>query len=147
MAHLPCGIFLRGPTAETMAKTDLSEPDLAEVPRSGRFEVWLALGLVAFGLIALPALIYFTGTLLLGAYGGGKHVGSFYGDFFSDLAGGSARAWALALGPLVLVQLTRLIFSRFSGKPDAQSAPPPVPQPAPRTGNPLRERREPTIKL
>ncbi|MEQ1579999.1 MAG: hypothetical protein ABL964_05365 [Steroidobacteraceae bacterium] len=107
-----------------------------------RFEAWLAVGLIGFGLIVLPALIYVTGALLLGAYGGGEHLGSFYGDYFRDL-GKTPQTWALALGPYVLVQLVRLIFTDFGN-----SSPPPAedkrePAPASRT----RERREPTIKL
>lgn len=111
-------------------------------PRPRRFEAWLAVGLIGFGLIVLPALIYVTGTLLLGAYGGGEHLGSFYGDYFRDL-GKTPQTWALALGPYVLVQVARLIFTDFG-----KSSPPPAEdkrEPAPATR--VRERREPTIKL
>ncbi len=108
-----------------------------------RFEAWLALGLIGFGLFVLPALIYATGSLLLGAYGGGEHIGSFYGDFFRDL-GATPQTWGLVLGPYVLVQLARLIFRDRSepGTPAASREPArPSSTPAP------RERREPTIKL
>lgn len=110
---------------------------------SRRFEAWLAAGLIGFGLLVLPALIYLVGTLLLGAYGGGEHLGSFYGDYFRDLVS-TPQTWALVLGPYLLVQLARLIFTDF-GK---SSATPPEPRESEqRQASAPRERREPTIKL
>ena len=44
--------------------------------------------------------------------GQGAGLGTFYGDLFGDLAAGSVRAWAVAVGPLVLISLLRLIFLR-----------------------------------
>jgi hypothetical protein len=113
-----------------------------------RFESLLALVLVAFGLLVLPALIYFTGTILLGAYGGGEHLGSYYGDFARDLGLGSALAWILVVGPYLLVQLARLIFSGFGTSTSATESPRQVAEPAvPRSPDRPRERREPTLKL
>jgi hypothetical protein len=68
--------------------------------------VWLAVGL-----IALPATIFAVGGALLGPYGDNGGLGRFYGDFFGDLAEPSMRAWAIALGPLVLITLLRLVFA------------------------------------
>ena len=114
-----------------------------------RFEALLALALLAFGLLVLPALIYVTGTVLLGAYGGGKHLGSFYGDFARNLGEGSARAWLLALGPYLLVLLGRLVFFDFRATGDAAgpSRPAAPPRPAQQPDRQPRERREPTLKL
>jgi hypothetical protein len=88
--------------------------------------VWLALGL-----FILPALIFWVGITLLGPYGEGQGagMGTFYGDFFGDLANGEVRAWALALGPLVLVSLIRAIFigTRPKAAPEANDAPPAAP--------------------
>jgi hypothetical protein len=114
-------------------------------PHTRRFEVWLAVGLIGFGLLVLPALIYVTGTLLLGAYGGGEHLGSFYGDYFRDL-GATPQTWALVLGPYLLVQVARLIFTDFgkSSAPPGERKRESAPAAA---ANPSRERREPTIKL
>jgi len=117
---------------------------------SRRFEIFLAGGLLLFGLLVLPALIYLTGTLLLGEYSGGTHLGSFLGDFTRDLAGGSARAWSLVVGPYVLVQVGRLIFREFGGKPPAAQPEnsPPQPKSATARSRPdARERREPTFKV
>ena len=110
-----------------------------------RFEVWLALGLIGFGLLVLPALIYVTGTLLLGAYGGGEHLGSFYGDYFRDL-GNTPQTWALLLGPYVLVQVARLIFTDFGKSSTTPAKGKRASAPA-TAASPSRERREPTIKL
>lgn len=115
--------------------------------RSGiRFEVLLALSLVLFGLVVLPAVIYVVGAVLLGEYAGGGHLGSFYGDILRDLGQGSPQAWALVLGPLILTQAGRLIFLRFGAEPvfgDREPSPPPRTT----TRIDVRERREPTLKL
>lgn len=108
-----------------------------------RFEAWLAVGLIGFGLLVLPALIYLVGTLLLGAYGGGEHLGSFYGDYFRDLVS-TPQTWGLVLGPYLLVQLARLIFTDFGKSAAPQDEPR---QAAPKPSGATRERREPTIKL
>lgn len=115
--------------------------------RSGmRFEVLLALSLVLFGLIVLPALIYFIGVVLLGEYAGGGHLGSFYGDVLRDLGQGSLQAWSLVLGPLLLVQAGRLLFLRFGTEPDSRDVAPTAPPRTPGKSE-ARERREPTLKL
>jgi hypothetical protein len=79
-----------------------------------RFELIFASVWLAVGLFLLPALIFWVGIILLGPYGEGQGagMGTFYGDFFGDLAQGEVRAWALALGPLVLICLLRAIFWR-----------------------------------
>lgn len=79
-----------------------------------RFELIFGSIWLAVGLFVMPALVYWVGLALLGPYGGGggsgNGLGTFYGDFFGDLASASGRAWTLALGPLALVSLLRLIF-------------------------------------
>lgn len=88
--------------------------------------VWLGLGF-----FILPALIFWVGLALLGPYGEGQGagMGTFYGNFFGDLAEGEVRAWALALGPLVLVSVIRLIFigTRPKPEPRVEDSAPPVP--------------------
>lgn len=79
-----------------------------------RFEVIYAAVLLAFGVFVLPALIYSVGVALLGPYGadggGDAGWGRFYSDFFADLADPSARAWAIAGGPLLLITMIRGVF-------------------------------------
>jgi len=81
-----------------------------------RFElIFASLGL-AFGLFLLPALIYWVGAALLGAYRENAGLSSFYVDFYGDLADGAGRTWILALGPLVLIYLLRAVFIGVSSK-------------------------------
>ena len=93
--------------------------------------VWLALGL-----FILPALIFWVGITMLGPYGEGQGagMGTFYGDFYGDLANGEVRAWALALGPLVLISLIRVTFIGTRPKPervvDAEAEAPSLPRSA-----------------
>lgn len=75
-----------------------------------RFEVVFASVWLGIGLFVMPALIYLVGILLLGPYGEGSGLGRFYADFFGDLVEPSGRAWALVLGPLVLISILRLLF-------------------------------------
>jgi len=79
--------------------------------RRVRFEAIFASIWLAIGLFALPAAIFSVGGALLGPYGDNRGLGRFYGDFFGDLAEPSIRAWAIALGPLALISVLRLIFA------------------------------------
>ncbi len=92
-------------------------------PRPHRLRFALIAGslLLAIGLFVLPGLVYWVGNALLGPYGKDAGVGTFYGDFFGDLASGVVRAWALALGPLVLMGLLRLLFLRRPGTSPSDS--------------------------
>ena len=98
--------------------------------------VWLGLGL-----FILPALIFWVGLTLLGPYGEGQGagMGTFYGDFFGDLAEGEVRAWTLALGPLLLVSLIRVIFIGTRPKPEPSvEEPAAAASPPPRTADARR---------
>ncbi|MBB6092328.1 hypothetical protein HNQ60_001174 [Povalibacter uvarum] len=110
-----------------------------------RFELIVASVLLGLGLFALPGVIFWVGTSLLGPYGQGTGVGTFYGDFYGDLASGVGRAWALALGPLVVVSLIRLLFvkRRAEGTGAEQEVPAAPPQP------PTQDQRrvEPRVSL
>ena len=97
-----------------------------------RLELLIAGAALAFGLLVLPGLIYVVGGALMGPYGENRGLGSFYGDFLRDLVEPSGRAWALALGPLVVLMLVRAVFIGVKGSPESVSvdreedeAPPP----------------------
>lgn len=97
-----------------------------------RFELIFASVWIGFGLLALPALIYWIGAMLLGPYGETAGLGTFYLDFFRDLAEPTARAWTLLLGPWVTVSVLRLIFRTKPGTaphepPDSSRAAPSAP--------------------
>jgi hypothetical protein len=104
-----------------------------------RFELIFATLWLAFGLFLLPAIIYTVGTLLLGPYGENQGLGAFYADFFKDLVEPAGRAWILALGPLVVVYILRLVFLGRATQKDTE--PEPEAQPAP----PPRSRVEPRV--
>lgn len=110
-----------------------------------RFELIFASSWLAFGLFVLPALIYGVGMLLLGPYGENKGLGTFYVDFFGDLVAPTGRAWALALGPLVLITVLRLLFLDVQPKPsDEDESEPPRRTPA---ANREPARVEPRVSL
>ena len=88
-----------------------------------RFELIFASIWLAVGLFVVPGLIFGVGIALLGPYGDGKGLGSFYADFFAGLAEPSARAWLIALGPLVLISLLRAVFLGGRKAPDEDAAP------------------------
>lgn len=105
--------------------------------------IWLAIGL-----FVVPAMVYWVGTALLGPYGDG--IGTFYGSFFADLASGVGRAWTLALGPLLLISLLRLIFMRrpTADQPEQEDAAPRQPRPAASSADRSSNRRvEPRVTL
>jgi hypothetical protein len=100
-----------------------------------RFELIFASVWLAIGLFFLPALIFWVGVTMLGPYGEGQGtgMGTFYGDFYGDLATGEVRAWALALGPWILITALRAIFIGTRPKADVvevSESPPATPKAA-----------------
>jgi hypothetical protein len=67
-----------------------------------RRDVLLFAAALAFGVLALPFLVYLTGTYVFGRYAAGGALG-FFGDFTRGLATLRWHAWALALGPVAIV--------------------------------------------
>ena len=128
--------------------TSVSESDVDHPARKSRarFELIFASVWLAVGFLVMPALIYLVGTVLLGPYGlteaEGGGLGSFYGDFFSDLVEPAGRVWMLALGPLVVISLLRLLFFNFSSKPGVDSESAAREGPAPVQREPQRRARE-----
>jgi hypothetical protein len=107
------------PVAEPPAP-DTDAPEVAgnRYRRRARFEAIFASIWLAIGLFVLPAAIFSVGGALLGPYGDSGRLGRFYGDFFGDLAEPSIRAWAIAVGPLVLISILRLIFAGAGRAPE-----------------------------
>src|SRR5512138_862101 len=117
------------PAAEPPVHTDADDATArSRYGRRARFELIFASIWIAVGLFALPALIFAVGGALLGPYGENAGLGRFYGDFFGDLGEPSVRAWSIALGPLVLISILRLVFAgagRAPGRPQDEDRPPP----------------------
>ena len=107
------------PAAEPpAAHADADDVVAGNRQRRARFELIFTSIWLAVGLFALPALIFVVGGALLGPYGDNGGLGRFYGDFFGDLAEPSVRAWAIALGPLALISLLRLVFAGVQREPE-----------------------------
>jgi hypothetical protein len=114
--------------------------------RGSRLRTELIIGSVwlAVGLFLVPAVVYLVGIKLLGPYGNnGAGMSTFYGAFFADLASGAPRTWILALGPLLMISIVRLLYIGVGAKRQADQdesrddAPPPRQAPPP----PVKERR------
>lgn len=71
-------------------------------------ELLLALGSLAFGLVALPGLVYLVGQRLVGDYPGG--VAGLYAAIGDALISGNLFALILVLSPYLCIQLVRLCF-------------------------------------
>lgn len=104
--------------------------------------LWLAVGL-----FVVPALIYWVGTSALGPYGDKATLSDFYGAFFADLASGAPRAWLIALGPLLLISLVRVLYIGVGAKAPVDKASDddePSAKPV-RNVAPVRKRVEPRV--
>jgi hypothetical protein len=64
-------------------------------------------GLLAFGIIALPALVYLVGRQVVGEYAEG--LGGLYAAIGDGLIAGTPVAWILILSPYATIQLVRLV--------------------------------------
>jgi hypothetical protein len=74
-------------------------------PRRDKF--WLLAALV-FGVLVLPFLVHLTGVYVLGKYtGGGATV--FFGDYLRGLVTLRWYSWVLALGPVVIIAMWRVV--------------------------------------
>lgn len=87
----------------------------ATLSRPGR-ELAIFGGALAFGVIALPLLIWISGQTLLGPYAHGG-IFSFAGDFFLALAQGNPVFWIIALGPVAFLGFARLLWSLTRRRP------------------------------
>jgi len=78
-------------------------------------------GLLLFGLIGVPLLIWVAGNRVLGPYTHGQNLHGgpldLLVDFFTGLAHGSALFWAVALGPLAMIVLLRLLIKGVRALP------------------------------
>ena len=91
----------------------LSDSYRALPPRLRRELIIYGVALLC-GLFGMPLLIWFAGNRVLGPYTHGQnlHAGPFalLGDFMLGLVHGSAVFWVVALGPALLVLLSRALL-------------------------------------
>jgi hypothetical protein len=98
--------------------------DSSRVKQRAQFELIFASILLGFGLFVLPLVIYWVGAAVLGPYGDSRGLGTFYVDYFKDLAEPSGRAWLIAVGPLAIVAGVRATFigARSKRQPESDAA-------------------------
>lgn len=86
-----------------------------------RTELLLFLGLLATGLLLLPAAIYIVGKAVFSDYGGGDYF-DFYANLFKALFGGELSVLFLLLSPYLVWQSLRLtvaLFRKRAPSPDS----------------------------
>ncbi len=71
-------------------------------------ELLIAVVFLGFGLFALPPLVYWVGTQVVGDYGAEGGLDTLMRQIWADLGAGNVFAWLLVAGPFVIVQLLRL---------------------------------------
>jgi len=100
-----------------MSPTSRVKPDSTELKKIARKEALLLLGLLFFGLVLMPIMIYWVGQTLFGAYGG-QGYGDFFGILSQKIRAFDAVAWFLVLSPYLVWQCLRLTAYawRLSGK-------------------------------
>ncbi|HEY7673085.1 MAG TPA: hypothetical protein VIC71_12785 [Gammaproteobacteria bacterium] len=64
-------------------------------------------GLLGFGLILLPFVVYFVGVEIVGPYAGEGGALGLLASIVAAGASGNWAAWILVLSPYLIVQLTR----------------------------------------
>jgi hypothetical protein len=74
-----------------------------------RHVAWIVAA-VLFAALALPVLVYYTGTATLGPYANGE-LSQFLGHFWSDVLQLRVNAWILLLGPVLLITVWRIIVA------------------------------------
>ncbi len=83
---------------------------------------------VAFGLLAMPFLIWLVGNRILGPYTHGQDTSAGTGplrliaDYFGGLAHGSLVFWCVALGPYVLLSLARALYAFLRSSPTTSAS-------------------------
>ncbi len=87
------------------ARDDRSIPDM----KLGRHVAWIIVAAL-FAALALPVLVYYTGTATLGPYAEGG-LPQFLGQFWADALRFRMNVWILLLGPVVLVTVWRVLVS------------------------------------
>lgn len=84
-----------------------------------RKEIGLLAGLLFFGVVLLPGVIYLVGRGIFGSYGG-QGFGDFFGNLSGKIRAGDAVAWFLVLSPYLVWQTVRLMALawRYAGRGD-----------------------------
>lgn len=73
-----------------------------------RKEAILFLILFVFGIVLMPAVIYFVGQSIFGHYGGDGY-GGFFGAIWNKLVAADGVAWLLVASPYLILQCLRIM--------------------------------------
>lgn len=84
-------------------------------------ELALLVVLLLVGLLLLPAVIFFVGKAVFGAYGGHGYAG-FFGDLGTKISRGAPWAWFLVLSPYLAWQTIRAMVAGWRAAAPAQRA-------------------------
>lgn len=71
---------------------------------------------LAFGVLAVPALLWFVGARTLGPYPGGG-LGALVANFFRGLASGTLGFWIIALAPYLFIIVLRALVALARASP------------------------------
>jgi len=80
-------------------------------------EVIILVAALAFGVLAVPPLLWLVGARTLGPYPGGA-IGAMVTSFFHGLATGSIGFWIVALAPYLFITIVRALFAIIRASPD-----------------------------
>jgi hypothetical protein len=90
--------------------SSLLSTDFAGLLASLRRELIMLVAALAFGVLAVPPLLWLAGPRALGPYPGGG-IGSMITNFFGGLASGSFGFWTVAVAPYILLIVVRVLFA------------------------------------
>jgi hypothetical protein len=71
-------------------------------------EVLWFIGMLAFGILVLPVLVFFVGQVVFGAYEGDGY-GGFFSALLEQLLAFDGYAWFLVLSPFICISILRLL--------------------------------------
>jgi hypothetical protein len=91
--------------------------DVAGSRASLRRELIFLAGALAFGVLAVPPLLWLVGARALGPYPGGG-MSAMVTNFFRGLASGSLAFWVVALAPYLLISLLRALIALARASPN-----------------------------
>jgi len=77
-----------------------------------RKEVGLLVGLLFFGLVLMPIVVFLIGQSLFGTYAGSGYAG-FFGTISEKIRNGDGVAWFLVLAPYLIWQTLRLMAAAW----------------------------------
>jgi hypothetical protein len=92
--------------AEKNPKDPVAAATVPSTSSRGRRELLILVLLLAFGLFAVPLLIWVVGRGVLGPFADGGPL-ALLGDFLNGLRTGSLVYWAVAFGPYLMVMVLR----------------------------------------